>query len=62
MDPALKPPGAPALPAPTIWPAVLAAGITLLAMGLVTSLAFTLAGALVGALGLGGWIRELRHD
>jgi|DewCreStandDraft_1066081.scaffolds.fasta_scaffold47153_2 hypothetical protein len=61
MDPALKPSGAPELPAPTIWPAVLAAGITLLAMGLVTSLVFTLAGALVGALGLGGWIRELRH-
>jgi hypothetical protein len=51
----------PELPAPTIWPAVLAGGITLLAMGLVTSLVFSLAGALVMALGLGGWIRELLH-
>lgn len=49
------------LPRPTVWPAVLAAGIAMLAAGLVTSLIFTAVGALVFALGLGGWIQELRH-
>jgi hypothetical protein len=28
---------------------------------LVTSLFFTLAGAVVFAIGLGGWVQELRH-
>lgn len=51
----------PELPAPTIWPAVLAAGVTLLAFGLLTSLVFAVVGALVFALGLGGWVWEIRN-
>ncbi len=50
------------IPGPTIWPAVLAAGITLFGMGMVTSVVFTIAGLAVFALGLGGWIGELRHE
>ncbi len=50
------------IPGPTIWPAVLAAGITLLGMGMVTSLVFSVVGLAVFALGLGGWIGELRHE
>jgi hypothetical protein len=50
------------LPAPTLWPAVLAAGVTLLGMGMVTSVVFVIGGLAVFALGLGGWIGELRHE
>ena len=49
------------LPSPTITPAIVALGITLLAAGLVTTLALTLVGLLVFAVGLGGWIQELRR-
>jgi hypothetical protein len=49
------------LPGPSVAPAILALGITLLGAGLVTSLFFTLAGAVVFAIGLGGWVQELRH-
>ena len=47
------------LPAPTVWPCTAAAGITLIALGLVTSLAFSVAGVVVFALALAGWLGEL---
>lgn len=47
------------LPGPTLWPAVLAAGITLLAFGVVTHWLFGLTGAFVMARALAGWIEEL---
>jgi len=49
------------LPRPTMWPAVMAAGITLLMAGLLLSLLFSLAGLLLFALALAGWIGELSH-
>lgn len=49
------------LPAPSIWPAVLGAAITLLAFGVVTHVAFSLAGVALLALALAGWIGDLRH-
>jgi hypothetical protein len=49
------------LPRPTYWPVVLAFGIVLLAWGVVTTLAITVIGLVLFALGLGGWIGELRH-
>lgn len=52
----------PALPAPTIWPVTVAAGVALLAFGAVTSGVFSAVGALTLLLGIAGWIRELRHD
>jgi hypothetical protein len=50
------------LPAPTVWPCATAAGITLLAFGIVTTLAFSVAGALMLAFGLAGWLRELFRE
>ena len=50
------------LPGPTIWPVVCAAGVTLLAFGVVTHLAFSVVGLLVIARALGGWIGELRDE
>jgi len=49
------------LPSPTIAPAIVALGITLLAAGLVTTLPLTFVGLLVFAAGLAHWIQELRH-
>ncbi len=50
------------LPRPTYWPAVLAVGVVLVAWGVVTSWPISAVGAAAGALALGGWIQELRHE
>ncbi|HZS02944.1 MAG TPA: hypothetical protein VFE37_29815 [Chloroflexota bacterium] len=57
-----QPPSAVHLPAPTVWPCAMAAGITLIALGLVTSLAFSVAGAALFALALAGWLGELLRE
>jgi hypothetical protein len=44
----------------TIWPAVLAAGLTLIAFGVPTSGAFSLVGMVLTIAALVGWIGELR--
>jgi hypothetical protein len=46
----------------SVYPIVVAAGIALVAFGLLTSYVFCLLGAVVFASGLGGWIGELRHE
>ncbi len=46
----------------SVWPAVLAAGITVAFFGLITgSLSFSILGVLATVLGIGGWVGELRH-
>lgn len=50
------------LPRPTAFPAVVAMGATLLALGIETSWIVSCVGLAVFALGAGGWIRELRHE
>ncbi len=50
------------LPASSVWPFVLAGGLTLLALGVLTSYAFSVLGALLVAVSLGGWIGELRRE
>jgi hypothetical protein len=45
----------------SVYPIVVAAGVALLAFGLLTNYAFCLLGLIVLASGLGGWIGELRH-
>jgi hypothetical protein len=49
------------LPEPSLWPMVLAGGVTLLLFGVVTSLVFCVFGALVMVISTHGWIQELRH-
>lgn len=44
-----------------MWPAIMAAGVTMVMAGIITSLAFTIAGIVVFAIALAGWIGELRH-
>jgi hypothetical protein len=50
------------LPGPSIWPIVLALGITLILFGVVTDLLFSALGGLIIVGSLGGWIGELRHE
>ena len=45
----------------SIWPVVCAGGIALLAFGVLTSLLFSAAGALLLVCALVGWVAELRH-
>jgi len=44
------------MPAPTFWPLVMAAAVTLLGMGFVTSWLFTIVGVLVFVLALANWL------
>jgi hypothetical protein len=46
---------------PSIWPAVLSAGLALAAFGVATSPLFIVAGLLLTAVALVGWIGELRR-
>lgn len=48
-----------ALPAPTVWPFVLALGTALTAFGLVTNLIFTALGGALVIVGIAGWVSQL---
>jgi hypothetical protein len=50
------------LPSPTYWPAGLAAAITFLFWGLIASWVVLAAGAVLFAVSLAGWIREMLHE
>jgi hypothetical protein len=50
------------VPRPTVWPATLSLGITLLAFGVVTSFIMSISGLALFLLGAGGWFMELRND
>jgi hypothetical protein len=45
-------------PAPSIWPVSLATGVTLAAAGVLTSWVLVVAGLLLAAVAVGGWIAE----
>lgn len=46
----------------SVWPFVLAGGLTLMAFGLVTYPLFTFVGAALLAGAVVGWVREVLHD
>jgi hypothetical protein len=51
------------LPAPTVWPIVLAFGVMLVAAGLVTNAAVSVLGAILAVCGYIGWFRDvLPHE
>ncbi len=50
------------LPSPTVWPLVLALGISLLLAGMVTNVAIGLLGVLLAALGSVGWFFQVLPD
>jgi hypothetical protein len=46
-------------PAPTVWPIVLALGVTLMFAGLLTSVSISFLGAVLAVCGSVGWLREV---
>ncbi len=50
------------LPRPTVWPATLALGTTLLAFGIVTSWIISIAGLALFLLAATGWFKDLRNE
>lgn len=47
------------MPRPTIWPAVLGAGLTLLPAGLVLGLVTAITGLALTVVAVAGWVHEL---
>jgi hypothetical protein len=63
METRPTPPATLQLPAPTVWPIVLAFGITLLFAGLLTSVSVSALGAVLALAGVIGWFRDvLPHE
>ena len=50
------------LPPPTVWPATLSMGVTLMAFGVVTSWIMSVTGLIFFLFGAAGWVEDLRHD
>jgi len=50
------------LPTPTVWPAVLGAGIALALFGVLATYFITAFGLVLMVIGLAGWIAELRRE
>jgi hypothetical protein len=59
VSPGLAGPPSVEMPQTTVWPIVVALGITMLGAGWATNLALSLVGALFFVLGLAGWARQL---
>ena len=50
------------LPSTSVWPFTVAGGFSLVGFGIVTTLALSVLGLALMAIGLYGWIQEQRHD
>ena len=50
------------LPSPTYTPAIVAAGLVLIAWGAVTTIALVMLGVLLLAFGIGSWMAEIRRE
>ena len=50
------------LPHPTVWPATLSLGVTLMAFGVVTSGIMSITGTILFLFGVAGWVEDLRND
>src|SRR6476660_7630208 len=58
-----RPPETVQLPAPTVWPIVLAFGVMLVAAGMVTNAAVSVLGAILAVCGYIGWFSDvLPHE
>ncbi len=49
-------------PAPSVWPFVVGLALSFALFGIATSLVFTAAGVIGLALGLAGWIHDVRKE
>ncbi len=50
------------VPGPSIWPAVLGFGVTLLLFGVLSSWVFSLVGLVAFVWALASWITQIRHE
>ncbi len=50
------------VPGPSYWPIVLAAGLALIAVGVVSSFVISLVGVIVLLVAIGGWAMENRSE
>ncbi len=50
------------LPEPTLWPAGLSLGATLIVWGFVTSAIVSGIGVALFGISIAGWIRDIRHE
>jgi hypothetical protein len=50
------------VPGPSFWPIVLAGGLVLIAIGVVSSFTFSIVGILVLLMAIGGWAMENRSE
>ena len=50
------------LPGPSFWPVLLALGISMSLIGVITKLAVLIIGLVITVVALSGWIRDARRD
>lgn len=50
------------LPSPSIWPVTLALGVSLAAVGVITSWVLIVAGAAVTVLAIGAWVADALRE
>ena len=50
------------VPSPSFWPIVLAGGLVLIAIGVVSSFTFSIVGILILLTAIGGWAMENRSE
>lgn len=62
LPPGWKKPLPETLARPTFWPAMLALGVNLILLGIVTQIVVGLAGLLLSIVSLAGWIGEIFHE
>jgi Cytochrome c oxidase subunit IV len=50
------------VPGPSFWPIVLAGGLALIAIGIISSFTFSILGILILLTAIGGWAAENRSE
>ena len=50
------------IPAPTVWPATMALGVTFIAFGVVTTWIMSIPGWILLFFSTAGWIEDMRND
>jgi hypothetical protein len=56
------PDGTPHLPGPSFWPFLLAVGIAMSLIGVITKIEVVVIGLVIVLSSLVGWVREARHE
>lgn len=50
------------LPSPSLYPIILASGISTIGLGILTNVIFIIFGLMISIWALAGWAAELRHE